>query len=133
MRSYLPADKELLGLLLHNINNFSRLYRRSMAGLGVSGGIVRIELQRIKARIILVLSHVTVEDKTNAVTKLRLGITNGGVNHYLQEMQTISAGNLCVCSSDLILGEGDVFFAELTGTVDGDGLVMTCVGWEINL
>lgn len=114
----------------HNINDFSRLYRRTKGKLGVSGSAVRIELGRIKPRVIRVLSHVTVENESNAFTKCRLGITNGGVNHYLQELQTIAACELCVSSSDVILGEGDVFFAEFTGTTDNDVLVMTCVGWE---
>lgn len=113
-----------------NINNFSRLYRRTRHGLGVAGSAVRVELSRIKPRTIRVLSHVTVENETNAYTKCRLGITNGGLNHYLDELQTIAACELAVSRSDVILGEGDIFFAELTGTSDNDVLILTCVGWE---
>ena len=46
---------------------------------------------------------------------------------------TLAANELAVSKSDILLGEGDVFFAELTGTTDGDILVMTCVGWESGL
>jgi len=114
-----------------NINNFDRLYRRTKHGLGVTGEAVRIELSRIKPRIIRVLSHVTVENETSAFTKCRLGITNGGLNHYLDELQTITACELAVSRSDIILGEGDIFFAELAGTTSDDVLIMTCVGWEM--
>ena len=117
----------------NNINDFSRLYRRTRAEIGVDGAAVRIELSRIKPRVVRVLSHVSVENETNAYTKCRLGITNGGINHYLDELQTIAACELAVSRSDIILGEGDIFFAELTGTTSGDVLIMTCVGWEAQL
>lgn len=116
-----------------NINDFSRLYRRKRRGVGATGAAVRIELGRIKPRVTRVLSHVTVENETSDFTRCRLGITNGGLNFYLDELQTIAACELCVSRSDIILGEGDIFFAELTGTVDNDVLFMTCVGWEIDL
>ena len=118
---------------MHNINSFSRLYRRTKGKLGATGSAVRIELTRIKPRVVRVLSHVTVENETSAFTKCRLGITNGGLNHYLDELQTIAACELCISRSDIILGEGDVFFAELTGTTSDDVLTMTCVGWEAQL
>ena len=113
-----------------NINEFTRLYRRTKRELGVTGSAVRLELSRIKPRIVRVLSHVTVENETSAYTKCRLGITNGGIDHYLDELESIAAAELAVSRSDIILGEGDVFFAELTGTTTDDALKMTCVGWE---
>lgn len=116
---------------MHNINNFTQLYRRTKHKLGVTGEAVRIELSRIKPHIIRVLSHVSVENETSAFTKCRLGITNGGLNHYLDELQTIAACELAVSRSDIILGEGDIFFADLTGTTSDDVLVMTCLGWEM--
>lgn len=115
---------------MQNINDFTRLYRRTKLGLGVTGSTVRLELSRIKARTVRVLSHVSVENETSAFTKCRLGITNGGINHYMDELQTIAACELAVSRSDLILGEGDILFAELTGTTTNDVLVMTCIGWE---
>lgn len=99
----------------------------------MTGEVVRLELDRVKARSVRVLSHVTVENKTSAYTKCRLGIDAGGRDHYLDELQTIAAAELAVERSDTILGEGDIFFAELTGTTTGDALVMTCVGWERDL
>lgn len=118
---------------MYNINNFSRLYRRTKRELGVTGSTVRVKLTRIKPRIVRVLSHVSVENETSAYTKCRLGIDRGGTIHYLDELQTIAADELAVSRSDIILGEGDVFFAELTGTVTGDVLIMTCIGWEADI
>jgi len=114
----------------YNINNFSQLYRRSIKGDGETGAVVRLTLNRIKPRVARVLTHVTVENQTSAYTKCRLGIDAGGRDHYLDELTTIAADELAVSRSDILLGEGDSFFAELTGTTGGDVLVMTCVGWE---
>lgn len=118
---------------LLDINTFNRLYRRTKRASGVTGKTVYIYLDRIPARAIRVLSHVTVENRTNAFTKCRLGIDHSGQKHYLDELQTIAADELAVSRSDVPLGEGDNFFAELTGTTTGDDLVMTCVGWELDL
>ena len=116
-----------------NINDFTQLYRRTVKGLGITGSTVRLKLNRIKAKKLRTLTHVSVENETTAYTKCRLGINNGGIDHYLDELQTIAKEELAVSRSDILLGEGDVFFAELTGTTDGDVLIMTCVGWEANL
>ena len=116
-----------------NVNDFDRLYRRTKTGIGVTGSAVRLRLEPIRAKTLRVLTHVTVENLTSAYTKCRLGIVNGGSDHYLDELTTIAADELTVSRSDIILGEGDYFFAELTGTTTGDILVMTCIGWEKDL
>jgi len=114
----------------HYIDHFDQLFRRTVRDSGDSAAPVRLKLDRIRARQLRTLTHVTVENKTTAYTKCRLGIDASGVDHYLDELTTIAADELAVSRSDIILGEGDVFFAELTGTTDNDKLVMTCVGWE---
>ena len=116
-----------------NINDFTRLYRRTVRVKSDGSATVRIELRRIKAREMRTLSNVSEENQTSAYTKCRLGINNGGNDHYLDELQTIAAKELVVSRSDYVLGEGDIFLAELTGTINADILVMTCVGWELNL
>lgn len=114
-----------------NINEFDRLYRRSIAKISTGSATFNLKLDRIDARRVRVLTHVSVENKTTAYTKCRLGINAGGVIHYLDELQTIAADELAVSRSDITLGEGDIFFAELTGTTSGDELIMNCVGWEM--
>lgn len=116
-----------------NVNDFDLLYRRTKTGLGVAGQVVRLRLNPIGAKRLRVLTHVTVENQTNPYTKCRLGINAGGRDHYLDELTTIVAEELAVSRSDIPLGEGDYFFAELTGTTDGDYLIMTCWGWEQTL
>ena len=116
-----------------NINDFTRLYRRTMTGLGITGSTVRLRFGPVHPKTLRALTHVTVENQTNAYTKCRLGINSGSQDHYLDELTTIAADELAVCRSDILLGEGDYFFAELTGTTTSDLLVMTAIGWELDL
>jgi hypothetical protein len=118
---------------VYNINEFDRLFRRTLEKAGLTGSVVNLELERIPARTLRVLTHVTVEDKTSALTKCRLAIKSGRGTHYLDELTTIAADELAVSRSDILLGEGDIFLAEMTGTTTNDKLVMTCVGWEKDL
>ena len=115
---------------LFNINNFHRLYRRNVTRIGVTGTVEYLKLNRVGPGKIRVLSHVTVENETTALTKCRIGIDHGGLIHYIDELQTVIAAELVVSRSDILLGEGDRFFAEFIGTTDDDVLLMTCVGWE---
>lgn len=113
-----------------NIFDFDQPYRRTVRLTSDGSATVRLVLSRVKAKKLRVLTHVTVENLTNDYTKCRLGIDAIKTDHYLDELQTVVANELAVSRSDIILGEGDVFFAELTGTTSGDLLKMTCVGWE---
>lgn len=113
-----------------NINDFDRLYRRKVTKTGDGSTTVRLELDRIEAHRIRVLTHVSLENKTTNYTKSRLGIKSHDQDLYLDEVQTIAAAELAVSKSDIVLGEGDIFFAELTGTTANDEIVMVCIGWE---
>ncbi|GAG58535.1 unnamed protein product [marine sediment metagenome] len=114
----------------HNINEFDQLFRRTITEKAGATDPHRIKLDRVAARQVRVLTHVTVENTTLAYTKCRLGIESGGRDHYLDELDAPAADELAVSRSDIILGEGDIFFAELTGTAADQLLIMTCVGWE---
>jgi hypothetical protein len=113
-----------------NINDFQRLYRRIVTKAGDSSGLVYLELDRVKTGKIRVLTHVTVEDRTNDCTKFRLAIKHAGRFHYLDELASPEANELATSRSDILLGEQDIFLAEVTGSTDGDELVMCAVGWE---
>lgn len=119
--------------VLLDIHKFELLYRRTAEGAGLTGSVVYIKLNPVAAKKVRVLTHVTVENRTSAYTKCRLGISRAGLIYYLDELQTIAANELAVSRSDILLGEGDYFFAELTGTATGDELVMSCSGWEQGL
>lgn len=116
-----------------NINDFDRLYRRTVNGVGSSSGVVYLELDRVKPHRLRTLTHVTVEDKTTACTTFRLCIKNTGRTHYIDELDSPTAAELAVSRSDIQLGEQDVFAAEITGSTDGDILVLTAIGWEKDL
>jgi len=116
-----------------NINDFTQLYRRKVNAVSDNATAFRLKLNKIKSGKVRVLSHVTVENVTNSYTKCRLGIDAGGRDHYLDELITIAANELAVSRSDIILGDGDVFYAEASGAAVGDLLITTYVGWENNV
>ena len=117
----------------HSINDFDRLYRITKTGVGVVNQTVRVSLGRVAPKTLRLLTHVTLENKTNDGTKDRIGINAGSRDHYLDEIDDPLQGELIVERSDILLGEGDAFFAEFTGTENDDELILTCVGWEQRL
>jgi len=118
---------------LFNINEFHRLYRSNTFGSGKTTSTVYLYLARVGPGKIRVLTHVTVESTVYGCDTIRLGIENGGVRYYLDELKAVAAVELCVSRADILLGEGDRFFAELQGTTTGAKLTMTCVGWTRDL
>ncbi|MBA7627043.1 hypothetical protein ES703_34504 [subsurface metagenome] len=116
-----------------NTNDFNRLYRRTIPKKSDGAAIISLELDPVKPRVFRTLTHVTVENKTTAYTKCRLAIKNVGRVHYLDELASPAAGELAVSRSDILLGEQDIFFAEMTGTTIGDELILTAIGWEQDL
>lgn len=116
-----------------NLNDFNRLYRRTVKLKADGTDPIRLELDKVSSGVLRVLTHVTVENTGDAYTKCRLGIQRSARDHYLDELTTIAQNELAVSRSDILLGEGDYFFSELTGTDSGSQLIMTCVGWELDL
>lgn len=116
-----------------NINHLDRLYRRAITGVGIDGNPVRLCLDPVDTNVLRVLTHVTVENKTDDYDKLRMGIRRTGRDYYLDELTVVLQNELAVSRSDILLGEGDTFFAELTDIDGGDELVMNCIGWELEL
>ena len=113
-----------------NISDFNLLYRSRILSVGNSASVVWLSLPSVKPKHIRTLTHVTVENLTNAYTKLRLGVLNCGIFYYLNEQKPVAAAELISAPSDYILGEGDSFFAELTGTTTSDKLIFCAWGWE---
>jgi len=114
-----------------DLYQFDRLYRRKIRATGVTGSVVRMQTNPLGPGKIRVLSHVTVENETNAYTLLRIGITNLGEVYPLDELTAPALGELATCHEDHLLGDGDRFYADLTGTTDDDVLVMVVTGWEM--
>lgn len=116
-----------------NIYDFDLLYRQKQTAQGITGSLVRITLKPVKPGWTRVLNHVTVENSVTAFTKVRIGLRNGGVDYYLDELANPSADELIAGKTLILLGEGDYFFAEFTGTTTGDDLVMVAIGWSKKL
>jgi len=116
-----------------NIYHVDRLYRRKVIGSGTTGETLRLDLGPVKPKTLRVLTHVTVENTENAYTRVRLGIENRGVIHYLDELTDPAKEELAVSRSDILLGEGDVFFAQCVLTEATNVLEMNAIGWELTL
>jgi len=116
-----------------NLNDFDRLYRRTITEKAGPADPYYLMLDMVPPRRVRVLTHVTVENKTDGYDTCRLGFDSRGRLHYLDELTTPLVTELAVSRSDIILREGDVFFAELQGGIDNHVVVMTCVGWELDL
>jgi len=116
-----------------NINDFDRLYRRTVKELSGATSPHYLKLGRVGAKKLRVLTHVTVENTESAYDKVRLGVDAGGRIHYLDELKDPAEDELAVSRSDILLGEGDVFFAELSGCGAGEPLILTVIGWEQDL
>jgi len=114
-----------------NVNNFDLLYRERKNALGVSGSSVIIETDRVDPGRIRVITHLSVENKTSSYTKFRLSVWDGAVDFEIDEAIYPSAGELLVHSKDIILGEGDILRATLTGTSTGDLIELHAIGWEM--
>ncbi len=116
-----------------NLLDFDRLYRQKVNATGLTGSVVNIELDPVDPHRIRVLTHVTVENKTTAFTKVRLAIKHHSLTFYLDELDSPAAAELIVSRSDIILGEMDILVAECTGTTTDDELVLIAIGTEKDL
>jgi len=114
-----------------NIVQFDRLYRARITGAGATGSTVTLKLPRVKPGRIRVLTHVSLENRTNNFTEARLSVNDGAHNFYLDQATSPQATELLGHSKDIILGEGDELHAIFTGTTTGDILEMHAIGWEM--
>ena len=116
-----------------NINDFDQLYRCTLTEKAGATSPHRLELGRVGAGKIRVITHVTVENTESTYDKVRIGIDAGGNVFYLDELLDPVEGELAVSRSDILLGEGDVFFAKCEGCGEDEPLILTAIGWENEL
>lgn len=114
-----------------NVNNFDLLYRERKTAPGVTGSSVILETERVNPGRIRVMTHVSVENKTSAYTKCRLSIYNGAIDFEIDEAIYPAKDELLVHPKDILLGEGDILRATLTGTTTADELELHAIGWEM--
>jgi len=114
-----------------NINEFDLLYRERQTAVGITGTNVIIKTERVRPGRIRALTHVSIENKTSAYTECRLSIRNGAEDFMIDQAIYPDKNELLVHPKDILLGEGDVLRATLTGTVTGDILELHAIGWEM--
>jgi len=117
----------------HSIYDFDRLYRRTVTDKAGATSPHYLRLGRVGAGRLRVLTHVTVENTESTYDKVRIGIENLGNVFYLDELLDPVEGELAVSRSDILLGEGDVFFAKCEGCGEDEPLILTAIGWENEL
>lgn len=113
------------------LTDFDRLYRRTLIRAGTSGATVTLDLDPVAPGRIRVLTHITIEDQSNSYTLCRLSIFNTGIDFPLDEALNPAKQELLIHNHDVLLGEGDILRATLTGTTDLDRLVLIACGWEL--
>lgn len=113
-----------------NVNEFDLLYRRRINATGLTGSTVYLKLGPVGPGKIRILTHVSIENKTNSYTKCRLSTYNGATDLFLDEAIYPDEDELLIHKHDIILGEGDQLRAALTGTTTGDDLELLAVGYD---
>ena len=114
-----------------NVNNFDLLYRERKTAAGITGSTLTIQAARVDPGRIRVITHVSIENKTSAYTKCRLSVYNGATDFEIDEAIFPDEDELLIHPKDIVLGEGDILRARLTGTTTGDIVEMHIVGWEM--
>ena len=114
-----------------NVNEFDRLYREYKTATGATDTPIIIPTDKVDPGRIRVLTHVSIEDEDNSYIKCRLSIWDGAVDFFLDEAIYPEKGELLVNSKDILLGEGDILRATLTGTTTGDKIKLYAIGWEM--
>lgn len=114
-----------------NVNDFDQLYRERKTYAGVTGEEVTIRSRRVDPGRIRIITHASIEDKTNAYTNCRLSVWNGATNFNIDEAIHPAEDELIIHKQDIVLGEGDELRAVLTGTTTGDQIEAHLIGWEM--
>ena len=81
---------------------------------------------------ILEVTHVAVENRTTAYTRLVIGVADGLSFFQKEEEDTPAANNIYWTKSKFLIPAGKKLRARLTGCTSGDNLRMTYEGflWE---
>lgn len=108
-----------------------RLIYDRVQNLSADTGTNKLKRQVVKAGRIEKIRIVSIENKTTAYTKLRVGIWDGAVFHnYFEEVSPLAA-QVYFTVDEIILREGMQLQAELQGCTSGDELVMFIYGeWD---
>jgi hypothetical protein len=93
-----------------------------------------LESPLVEPGTVLEVRHVSVENRTNAYTRLVIGVADGLSFFQKEEQDSPAANNLYWTRSKFLIPAGKKLRARLTGCTSGDNLHMTCEGflWEVD-
>ena len=95
-------------------------YTKRLKLIKAGAGAEYISDNPVKPAKVLVLTSISVEDKTSALTKVRIGKQSGGYFHSWEEALTPAAGELSFSAEEHWIRTAEYFQAELTGGVAAD-------------
>ena len=97
-----------------------------------ASGTNDLESRLVEPGTILEVRHVAVENRTNAYTRLVIGVADGLSFFQKEEEDSPAANNLYWTRSKFLIPAGKKLRARLTGCTSGDVLNMTYEGylWE---
>jgi len=92
-----------------------------------------LESHQVEQGYVLEIRHVSVENRTNAYTRLVIGVADGLSFHQKEEEDSPAADNIYWTRSKFLVPAGKKLRTRLTGCSDGDDLHMTYEGflWEV--
>jgi hypothetical protein len=112
--------------------NLSRIVNNEVVR-GAVGTVDDLESPLVEPGHYLEVTHVAVENRTTAYTRLTIGVA-GGLDFYENEEEdSPAANNIYWTKSKFLIPAGKRLRARLTGCTSGDNLHMTYEGflWEV--
>jgi len=88
-----------------------------------------LESSQVEPGTILEIRHVAVENRTNAYTRLVIGVADGLSFFQKEEEDTPAANNIYWTRSYFLIPAGKKLRARLTGCISGDDLHMCYEGF----
>lgn len=92
-----------------------------------------LESQRVEPGTVLEVRHVAVENRTNAYTRLVIGVADGLSFFQKEEEDSPAANNIYWTKSKFLIPAGKKLRARLTGCTASDKIHMSYEGflWEV--
>lgn len=92
-----------------------------------------LESPQVRPRFFLEITHVAIENRTTAYTRLVIGVADGLSFSQKEEEDSPAANNIYWTKSKFLIPAGKKLRARLTGCTSGDILNMTYEGylWKV--
>lgn len=105
-----------------------RPYTHSVGKLSAGGTYDDLDGERVETGKLLVVTHISVENKTTVYTNLRIGIERTGVFAPHEEEKSPVAAEVYWTRSQILVPAGSKLRARLTGCTASDVLEMHVQG-----